>query len=310
MTLRLAFMGTPDFAAATLGALIAAGHDIACVYTRAPQRAGRGKKEQKSAVHQMADTLGLPVRTPRSLRGPKAQVAFAELQVDLAVVVAYGLILPIEVLQAPRLGCFNLHGSALPRWRGAAPIQRAIMAGDTQTAVQVMQMDEGLDTGDILLSETLPITVSDTAGTLYDRMMLIGADLMVRAIIAAERGSLVSTVQSADGLTYAHKIDKAEARIDWQHPARQLDWHIRGLSPFPGAWCELNTRKGPLRVKVLLSELASGSGDPGQVLDDQLTVATGEGALRLLQVQAAGGRAQSGADFVRGQHLTTGELLS
>jgi methionyl-tRNA formyltransferase len=223
--------------------------------------------------------------------------------------VAYGLILPEEILQAPEHGCYNLHGSALPRWRGAAPIQRAIMAGDATTAVQVMQMDAGLDTGDVLLSETLSIGPQETAGTLHDRMMQVGADLMERALSACERGALVATPQPDAGVTYAHKIDKKEARIHWSLPARELDPHIRGLSPFPGAWFELPTAKGHVRVKALLSELADGTGEPGEVLAPTLVVATGEQAVRLLRVQSAGGKPQSGAELVRGFRVQTGTRL-
>jgi len=309
MALRICFMGTPEFAAISLGALVANGHDIACVYTRAPKPAGRGKTVQKTAVHQMAESLGILVRTPKTLRDEQAQSDFSDLNVDLAVVVAYGLILPRAILDTPKKGCFNLHGSQLPRWRGAAPIQRAIMAGDPQTAVQVMQMHAGLDTGDVLLSETLAIASDDTAGSLHDRMMQIGADLMVRAIAAAERDALTPTPQSTDGITYANKIDKGEAKINWQQPAQQLDWHIRGLSPFPGSWFHLPTAKGPLRVKVLLCEPTTDTGAPGAILDDQMTIGTGLGALRILRLQAAGGKPQTGADFMRGQRLALGQVL-
>jgi len=309
MSLRIAFLGTPEFAATTLAALVANGYELACVYTRAPKPAGRGKKEQKTPVHQMAESFGLPVRTPKTLRDSDVQAEFAALELDLAVVVAYGLILPIEVLSAPTHGCFNLHGSKLPRWRGAAPIQRAIMAGDTQTAVQVMQMDEGLDTGDVLLSETLSIGPDETAGSLHDTMMGVGADLMVRALSALERDALVPSQQIETGLTYADKISKSEARIQWDKPAQELDWHIRGLSPFPGAWFEIVTAKGKLRVKALLSELAEGEGRPGEVLDESLVIGTGDGAVRLLRVQPAGGKPQDGCALVRGYHLTPGSMV-
>lgn len=309
MPLRIAFMGTPEFAAKTLGALVADGHEIACVYTRAPKPAGRGKREQKTPVHVLAEQLGLLVRTPGSLRDLDSQKEFAALEAQVGVVVAYGLILPAVVLDAPEYGCLNLHGSILPRWRGAAPIQRAIMAGDEITGVQVMQMDEGLDTGPVLLSETLPISASDTAGRLHDRMADTGADLMVRALSALERGSLAPTAQSQDGITYAHKIDKREARIDWSRPAQELDWHIRGLSPFPGAWFELNGKK-KLRVKALRSELADGQGKPGEVLNEHLTIGTGTSAVRLTRVQPAGGKPQSGADFVRGHRIAPGTILT
>lgn len=308
--LRIAFMGTPEFAATTLGALVAAGHEIVCVYTRPPKPAGRGKQIQQSAVHQMANSFALPVRTPKTFDNTTVQKEFAALEIDLAVVVAYGLLLPEQILYVPKHGCFNLHGSALPRWRGAAPIQRAIMAGDSTTAVQVMQMDAGLDTGDIVLSETLLIADTDTAGTLHDQMMRIGADLMVRALSALQRDALVATPQSATGISYAKKIDKKQTRINWNHTATQLDWHIRGLSPFPGAWFELATTKGNLRVKALLSEPVAGQGAPGEVLDDQCTIATTDGAVRLLQVQPAGGKVQDGAALVRGYRLAKGTRLS
>ncbi|VAV90827.1 Methionyl-tRNA formyltransferase [hydrothermal vent metagenome] len=310
MSLKIAFMGTPEFAACTLGALVANGHEVVCVYTRAPKPKGRGKQVQQSAVHQMAESLGIPVRTPQTLRDAQMQAEFAALQIDLAVVVAYGMILPVEVLQSPKYGCFNLHGSNLPRWRGAAPIQRAIMAGDQQTAVQVMQMDAGLDTGDILLSETVAISDTDTSGSLHDKMMQVGADLVIRALSALERDALAPCQQSDTGITYADKIDKAETRIDWNKPAQQLDRHIRGLSPFPGAWFEIETAKGKIRVKALHSQVSEQTGAPGAVLDDCLCIATGQGSLHLLRVQAAGGTVQDGAVFARGRNLHQGDSVS
>jgi len=310
MGLRIAFFGTPEFAATTLAALVSNGYEVACVYTRAPKPAGRGRVLQKTAVHQMAETFGIEVRTPKTLRDASVQAEFSALNVDLAVVVAYGLILPAEILSTPKNGCFNLHGSALPRWRGAAPIQRAIMAGDQQTAVQVMQMDEGLDTGDILLSETLLIGKTDTASSLHDRMMNVGADLMVRALFALQRDALTPVAQSQTGITYADKIHKSEARINWSRPAKELDLHIRGLSPFPGAWFELQTPKGKLRIKALLSEVAKGQGRSGEVLDTALTIATGNGAVRLLKVQPAGGKVQDASTLARGFHINQGDQVS
>ncbi|MCF6291769.1 MAG: methionyl-tRNA formyltransferase [Robiginitomaculum sp.] len=310
MALRIAFMGSPVFATATLGELVAAGHEIVCVYTREPKPTGRGKKLGKTAVHQMADSFSLPVKTPKTLRDADTQAEFAALKIDLAVVVAYGLILPQEILSAPVHGCFNLHGSELPRWRGAAPIQRAIMAGDNQTAVQVMQMDEGLDTGDILLSENMPISKQDTTGSLHDKMMLVGADLMIRAISALQRDALFATKQLETGVTYAKKIAKTETKLNWTLPASELDWHIRGLAPSPGAWFELDTPKANKRIKVLFSEYVDKSGKPGEILDDKLTIATKQGAVRLITVQPSGGRPMSAEQLFRGGGFNVGDILS
>ncbi len=310
MTLRTAFMGTPEFAAKALAALASSGHDIVCVYTRAPRPAGRGKALQQSAVHKLALTLGLKVRTPKTLRNEDEQGAFAALDLDVAIVAAYGLILPLEILQTPRLGCLNLHGSLLPRWRGAAPIQRAIMAGDTITGVQVMQMEEGLDTGPVLLSETVSIETNDTAGSLHDKMAQTGAALLPRALDALETGSLQAIAQSETGVTYAKKIDKTEARIDWSRPAVELDRLIRGLSPFPGAWFALPTDKGGVRVKVLMCEPGHGDGPPGTVLDDNLLIACGSGALRLTRLQRAGRSVQMADAFLRGQSIDTNTILT
>jgi methionyl-tRNA formyltransferase len=309
MSLRIIFMGSPDFAVPTLAELAGAGHDIVCVYTQSPKPSGRGQTLRKTAVHQFADSLGVPVRTPKSLKKPPEQEAFAALDADLAVVAAYGLILPKPILEAPRLGCLNLHGSMLPRWRGAAPIQRAIMAGDRLTAVQVMQMEEGLDTGPVLLSETLSIEPDDTAQTLHDKMSAAGAPLMVRAVAALERGVIEAAPQSQDGVTYAAKIDPTEARIDWSWSARQIDCHIRGLSPFPGAWFLLPTDKGPLRVKALMSRLGQGAGAPGEVIDDPLLIACGDGAVRLLTVQREGRQPMQADDFIRGVAIPAGTRL-
>jgi methionyl-tRNA formyltransferase len=310
MTLRLAFMGSPDFAVPALEALIAAGHEIACVYSQPPRPAGRGRNERRTPVHEAAAARGLPVRTPKSLKGPKAQAAFAALDLDLAVVVAYGLLLPKAVLDAPRLGCVNLHGSLLPRWRGAAPIQRALMAGDAVTGVQAMRMEEGLDTGPIILSADVPILPGDTAGALHDRMAREGALVLAEAAAMIESGQAVETPQAHEGVTYAEKITPAETRIDWARPAREIDLKIRGLSPFPGAWFLLPTDKGAVRVKALNSRLGQGRGAPGEALDDDLLIACGEGAVRLLEVQREGKGAMNAADFLRGQKIAAGAVLT
>jgi len=305
--MRLAFMGTPAFAAASLVELIAAGHEIAAVYTRQAKPSGRGRKLTPSPVQLIAEAEGIEVRTPKGFRKSEEREAFAALGVDAAIVVAYGVILPKEILDAPRLGCFNLHASLLPRWRGAAPIQRAIMAGDKATGVQAMRMEEGLDTGPILLSETVEIRDDDTAATLHDRLSLVGAQLLPRFLSALERGGLVETPQSADGVTYAAKISPAEAKIDWSRPASEIDRHIRGLSPFPGAWFDARGE----RVKALMSRLAAGSGAPGEVLDNdgRLAIACGEGAVELLKLQRAGKGAQDAAALLRGFAFQKGERL-
>ena len=302
MPLRLIFMGTPDFAVPTLIALAAAGHEIVAVYTRAPKPAGRGMELQPSPVEREARRLGLIVHTPKTLRDEAAQAAFRAHQADAAVVVAYGLILPKPILQAPKLGCFNVHASLLPRWRGAAPINRAVMAGDASSGVTIMQMDEGLDTGAMALVERAPIEPDMTAGDLHDVLARLGADLMPRALAALERGSLTLTPQPETGVSYAAKISKEETRIDWTKPARAVHDHIRGLSPFPGAWFEL----GGVRVKALRSTLAKGSGAPGRVLDDRLTIACGDGAVRLCQVQRAGKQPMQVEDFLRGTPVKAG----
>jgi methionyl-tRNA formyltransferase len=299
--MRIVFMGTPDFAVPTLTEIVSAGHEVVAVYTRAPRPAGRGQAERKSPVHLAAEGFGLPVLTPRSLRGDAEQIVFAAHEADLAIVVAYGLILPAPILAAPALGCLNLHGSLLPRWRGAAPIQRAIMAGDTRTGVMVMQMDEGLDTGPVGLGEEMPIGPDETAGELHDKMMLIGADLMGRALAAIERSSLHFAPQPEAGVTYAKKIEKSETRIDWSLPAMAVHNHIRGLSPFPGAWFEIETAAGPVRVKALRTTIAAGQGAPGTVLADPgLVIACGEGAVRLVSVQREGRAAMDADAFLRG----------
>ncbi len=310
MSLRVVFMGTPDFAVPTLSEIIGQGHEVVAVYTRAPKPAGRGMAEQKTPVHRLADGFGIPVFTPRTLRDAAAQADFASLGADVAVVVAYGLILPKPVLDAPPLGCLNLHGSLLPRWRGAAPIQRAIMAGDAETGVMVMKMDEGLDTGPVAMVEKIAIGPDMTAQDLHDRMAMLGADLMVRALAALDRGSLGFAPQGEEGVTYAAKIDKAEARIDWTRPASEIHDKVRGLSPFPGAWFEADLGKGPERVKVLRTALAAGAGRPGTLLAEDLTVACGTGALRLVEVQRAGARAMTAADFLNGAKVGPGTVFT
>lgn len=306
--MRLAFMGTPDFAVPSLAELIASGHEIVAVYSQPPRPRGRGQKLTPSPVHAFAETMGLPVFTPESMKSPDAVAAFQSLDLDAACVVAYGQILKAEVLDAPRLGCFNLHGSLLPRWRGAAPIQRAIMAGDAQTGVQIMQMGVGLDEGPILLTELMDIRADDTAATLSERMSHVGAGLWPRALAAIERGSVTPSEQVGEP-TYAKKITPAEARIDWTRPAAEVDAHIRGLSPFPGAWFEAPSDTGPVRIKALLSALADGSGAPGATLDDALTVACGTGAVRLIRVQREGKAAQSADEMLRGFSLPAGTIL-
>ena len=305
MSMRLAFMGSPRFALPTLEALIGAGHEIACVYTQPPRPAGRGRQERPTPVHDLARAHGFMVRTPKSLKRAEEQEAFAALRLDAAIVVAYGLILPKPVLDAPRLGCFNLHGSLLPRWRGAAPIQRAIMAGDRLTGVQVMRMEEGLDTGPVLASAETPIAFDYTTASLHDRLAALGAPLMVETLARLERGQAHESPQPDEGVTYAHKISPAEARIDWTRPAREIDCSIRGLSPTPGAWFELEGK----RVKALHSRLGQGRGEPGEALDDALLIACGEGAVRLTIVQREGRSPMSAADFLRGQPLPAGVRL-
>jgi methionyl-tRNA formyltransferase len=307
--MRLAFMGTPEFAVPSLAELIAAGHEIVAVYSQPPRPKGRGQQLTPSPVQAFAEAMGLPVFTPASMKSPDAIATFQSLDLDAACVVAYGQILKPEVLEAPRLGCFNLHGSLLPRWRGAAPIQRAIMAGDRQTGVQIMRMSEGLDEGAILLSEVMDIRPDDTAASLSERMSHIGAGLWPRALAAIERGGVTGTEQTGEP-TYARKITPAEARIDWSRPAGDVDAHIRGLSPFPGAWFEVAAPDGPIRIKALMSQVAEGSAAPGTVLDDALTVACGQGAVRLIRVQRAGKAAQSSVEMLRGLALPSGTVLS
>ena len=303
MPLRLVFMGTPDFSVPTLLELASFGHEIVAVYTRAPKPGGRGMKLKPTPVEQEAHRLGIPVFTPSTLKTPQALEEFCAHKPDAVVVVAYGMILPQAILDAPPQGCFNLHASLLPRWRGAAPINRAIMAGDAETGVMVMKMDAGLDTGDIAMAERVAITDQMTAADLHDRLSRLGADLMVRALAALERGQLQLAKQASNGVTYAAKIDKSEARIDWNRMPRAVLRHIHGLSPFPGAWSEVRIEGVPARTKILRCELAKGSGEPGQVLDDRLTVACAEGAIRIIELQRAGKGPMKAAEFLRGVQL-------
>lgn len=297
--MRLVFMGTPDFAVETLKALIGAGHEIACVYSQPPRPAGRGMAERPSPVHAFAAARGIPVRTPVSLKAAEDQERFAALHADAAIVVAYGLLLPKPVLDAPKLGCFNVHASLLPRWRGAAPIQRAIMAGDAESGVTIMRMEEGLDTGPICKSVRLAIPPATTAQSLHDELARIGAKAMV-AVLA--EGRMACVPQPAGGVTYAKKIDKAEAHIDFTKSAADVRNHVHGLSPIPGAWFQVNGT----RIKVLLCEAVEGHGKPGTFLDDRLTIACGTGGLRLLKLQREGKGAMEARDFLRGFPIAQG----
>jgi methionyl-tRNA formyltransferase len=303
--MRLAFMGTPDFAVPTLTELVGQGHEIAAVYSQPPRPKGRGLETEPTPVAKAAAHFGIPVRTPLTLKNAEAQAQFAALDLDAAIVVAYGLLLPKPILDAPKFGCFNLHGSLLPRWRGAAPIQRAIMAGDAETGVMVMRMEEGLDTGPVLMAERTPIA-RKTYAELHDELARLGADLMARAMSAVALGQGSETPQPEEGVTYAKKILKEEARIDWTKSARELDCIIRGLSPFPGAWCEL---KGE-RLKVLFADPVDGKGAPGEALDDRLTIACGEGALAIRALQRPGKSAMTVEDLLRGYAVPKGTMLS
>ena len=308
MPLRLAFMGTPDFAVPTLLAIVGHGHEVVAVYTRAPRPAGRGLALQPSPVERESRRFGIPVLTPASLKGAEEQESFRAHGADAAVVVAYGLILPPAILTGVPLGCFNLHASALPRWRGAAPINRAIMAGDRETAATVMQMDQGLDTGPIAMAERVAIDPDMTAGDLHDLLARLGADLMVRALAALEKAALALVSQPAAGVTYAAKIDKSETRIDWTQPWQAVHNHCRGLSPFPGAWFELSGSEAA-RVKVLRTTRGDGSGAPGTVLDEKFTVACREGAIRIVELQRAGKQAMPAEEFLRGASIRPGTRL-
>ncbi|GJE26083.1 methionyl-tRNA formyltransferase [Methylobacterium organophilum] len=305
--MRVVFMGTPDFAVPTLARLHADGHAVVAVYTRAPAKAGRGMALKPSPVHAKAEALGLPVLTPSTLKTPEAAETFAAHAADVAVVVAYGMLLPQAILDLPRHGCLNLHGSLLPRWRGAAPIQRAVMAGDAESGVGVMRMEAGLDTGPVALEARLPIEEGMTAGELHDALMPLGADLMGQALDRLGREGLTFVPQSEEGVAYAHKITNEEARIDWSRPAHEVARHINGLSPFPGAFFEADLGKGSERVKVLRALPAEGSGAPGTLLDSAATLACGSGAVRLVELRRAGkGGIASGEDFLRGARLAPG----
>ncbi len=308
--MRVIFMGTPEFAVPTLAEIVGAGHEVVRVYSQPPRRSGRGMEARPGPVHSFAEAHGLDVATPASLKDPAVQDEFAALDADVAVVVAYGLLLPKPVLEAPKYGCLNLHASLLPRWRGAAPIQRAVMAGDEETAVAVMQMEEALDTGPVCISERVPIEPDLTAGELHDRLAGTGASLLVRALSALGRETLSCTPQPLEGATYAAKIEKAEARIQWRKTADEVHNQIRGLSPFPGAWFELQHSGKPQRIKVLRVERANGEGVAGEALDDQLTIACGSGAVRLVTVQRAGRDALSAAEFLRGIPVPPGTALA
>jgi methionyl-tRNA formyltransferase len=307
--MRIIFMGTPDFAVPTLRAILEAGHDVAAIYTQPPRAAGRGMSLRQSPVQQVAEQAGLTVLTPERLKSKEEQARFAALKADVAVVVAYGLILPKPILAGPRHGALNLHASLLPRWRGAAPINRAIMTGDTETGVAVMRITEGLDAGPVCLEARVAIGANETAGELHDALATRGARLMVQALSALEHGELDCRPQAEDGVTYAEKINTAETRIDWSRPAREVHNQIRGLSPYPGAWFEAEINGKRERIKALRSTLAEGSSAPGTLLDDNLTVACGEGAVRLVEVQRAGKKPMAAEEFLRGVALAPGTLL-
>jgi methionyl-tRNA formyltransferase len=306
MTLRIAFMGTPDFSVAALAALIAAGHEVACVYTQPPRPAGRGKKDRPSPVHEFAAGRGIEVRHPETMRDEDEQAAFAALDLDVAVVAAYGLILPKPILEAPRRGCLNIHASLLPRWRGAAPVQRAILAADRISGVTIMRMDAGLDTGPMLMKESVTIGPKSNAGWLHDELSAMGARMIVEALARLEAGRLEETPQGSEGVTYAAKIDKAETRIDWTRPAAGIERQLRAFAPAPGAWFELEDE----RIRVLAGTVTGDRGEPGTVLDDRLTVACGEGAIRLEVVQRAGKGAMEAAAFLRGRAVPVGTVLA
>jgi methionyl-tRNA formyltransferase len=306
MPLDIIFMGTPDFAVPVLDAVVSAGHRVVAVYSQPPRPAGRGLAEVKSAVHKRAEALGLPVRTPKNFKSEIDRAEFAEINADIAVVVAYGLLLPKAVLDAPRLGCFNVHASKLPRWRGAAPIQRAIMAGDTVTAVNIMRMDAGFDTGPVCLGRDVAISPATTAGQLHDTLSALGAELMVEALTHLEAGTLESVPQPTEGVTYAAKIDKRETRIDFTRAAREVVDHIRGLSPYPGAWFEAELGGKAERIKVLAATPIAKDGEAGVLLDDTLTIACGQGAIRIEQLQRAGKQPMTASEFLRGTRIAPG----
>lgn len=307
MPLRLAFMGTPDFSVSILDALVASGHEVVCVYSQPPRPAGRGQQLQASPVHRRAEALGIPVRTPKSLRKAEEQAEFAALNLDCAIVAAYGLILPQAILDAPRLGCVNVHASLLPRWRGAAPIQRSILAGDAQTGVTIMQMDAGLDTGAMLLKDALPITARMNAADLHDALAAMGARLMVQALPGIADGTLTPVPQPEAGVTYAAKLSKEEGRLDLTRPAVELDRQVRGLTPWPGTWIDLANGE---KLKVLEAMAVEGTGEPGTLLDAVPTLACGEGALRLIRVQRPGKGPVDGAAFLRGFPNQMGQKIT
>ncbi|WP_068460939.1 methionyl-tRNA formyltransferase [Hyphomicrobium sulfonivorans] len=309
MSLRIIFMGTPEFAVPTLAEIVGAGHDVVAAYSQPPRAAGRGMAERKSPVQVFAEAAGIPMFTPTRLRDADQQAIFAAHNADAAVVVAYGLLLPQPILEGTRLGCYNLHPSILPRWRGAAPIQRAVMAGDADTAATIMRMEAGLDTGPVCLAEPVAIAADETAGELHDVLAARGASAMVRALAALERGTLDCQPQGDDGILYADKIDKAEARIDFARSARDVHNLIRGISPFPGAWFEIERDGKRERFKVLRSQLVAGRGAPGEVLDDALTVACGEGAIRIVELQRAGKKPMPVDEVLRGFPIPLGTRL-
>lgn len=310
MALRIVFMGTPEFSVPVLAAILKAGHNVVAVYSQPPRPAGRGMAEQQSPVHRFALENGLRVLTPINFKTSEDRATFAAHGADAAVVVAYGLILPEAVLSAPKYGCFNVHASKLPRWRGAAPIQRAIMAGDKETAVMVMKMERGLDTGPVCLARTIPIAEATTAGVLHDELSEAGAELMVEALARLDAGTLIAIPQSSDGVTYAAKIDKSEARINFGLDAREVVAHIHGLSPFPGAWFELTHGDKVERIKVLHAAVVDATGAPGTFIDDRLTIACGRDALRLVEVQRAGKRPSSADEFLRGFAIAAGTVIA
>lgn len=306
MPLRIIFMGTPEFSVPSLIELIGQGHELVAVYSQPPRPAGRrGLELKKSPVHEKAEQFGIPVSTPENLKNAEEQKKFAALDADLAIVIAYGLLLPGAVLEAPHHGCYNAHASLLPRWRGAAPIQRAIMAGDAETGVMVMKMEAGLDTGPVAMAEKIKIGANMTAGELHDQLSAMTADLIVRAVGAIERGSLDLTPQSEEGVTYARKIAKEETRIDWSKPAAAVHDHIRGLSPYPGAWCEMELGGKMQRVKILASETTNRSGVPGTLLNDQFAIACGDRAVRLKRLQRSGKQPQNAGEFLHGNPVTS-----
>jgi methionyl-tRNA formyltransferase len=309
--MRIAYMGTPDFAVSALAALIDAGHEIVCVYAQPPRPAGRGQKPRPSPVQKFAEDHAIDIRTPISLKGSAEQEAFVALNLDVAVIAAYGLILPKAILDAPRLGCINIHASLLPRWRGAAPIQRAIEAGDPETGVTIMQMDEGLDTGSVVTMRSVPITDETDAGALHDALAALGAEMIVPALVGLNEGSLAAAPQSAEGVTYAAKIEKSDGRLDWRQPAPALDRTIRAFTPWPGAWCELDGA----RVKILratpVNQSSGATGEAsGEAIDDELTIACGDGALRLERLQREGRKPADADAFLRGHPVPKGSLFT